>query len=209
MSCQDAKKLMHDYLDEEISSSDQATLKQHLKECPACKEYFNRMEKSLLLMKSHSHVLAPDDFTDKIMQQIPVEKPTGKLLRFVKGHPFLVAAAVFLLLMGGSLSQIWKDGQGQFSVSAPAMEQIVVNMDERSVIVPEDVVVNGNLIVRNGNVNVLGEVTGDVIVADGQLYMASTANIIGQSEEIDQFFKWSFYHIQRWFKEAVLFNTSN
>lgn len=205
MTCQDAIKLIHDYLDGEISPSDKLALLQHTRECQECREHYHQLEKTVLLMQSHSHVIVPEDLTEKIMNQIPVEKPTGKLLRFIKGHPFLVAAAVFLLLMGGSLSQIWKDGQGQFSVTAPSMEQIVIKTEERLVIVPEDTVVDGSLIVRNGDVDIKGEVTGDVIVADGRIYMASTDQIVGQVAEIDQFFKWTWYHVQRWVKEALSF----
>lgn len=202
MTCQKAIKLMHDYLDEDISPSDKLALLEHTKKCEKCREHYHQLEKTILLMQSHSNVIAPDDLTQKIMSQIPVEKVRTKLMRFIKGHPFLVAAAVFLILMGSSVSQIWKDGQGQFSVSAPSMEQIVVRADERLVIVPEDVVVNGDLSVRNGDVEVLGEVTGDVIVADGRVYLASTDQIVGQVFETDQFMKWIWYHTQRWFKEA-------
>ncbi|WP_051541416.1 polymer-forming cytoskeletal protein [Caldalkalibacillus mannanilyticus] len=137
------------------------------------------------------------------MTQLPKEEMKDKWKRWIKGHPILVAASIFLFLMAGSFVSIWTEGRDQFYVSVPNMEQIYVDYENSTVVVPDDQVIEGDLVVRNGNVEIRGEVTGDVIVTDGQVYQASTAHIAGQVEEIDQFMRWVWYHAQRWIKEAL------
>jgi anti-sigma factor RsiW len=205
MPCQDYKKCIHEYLDEELSQCQTKQLFQHIDQCEACQKHLHELEKTILLLKSHSHLKAPEYFTEKVMQQLPKEAKGVKAKRWMKGHPFLVAASLFIFLMAGSLLTIWTEGQDQFYVSTPHMDQLVVDQESGTVIVPEGKVIQGDLIVRNGDVEVRGEVTGDVIVTDGQVYLASTAHIVGQVEEIDQFLKWTWYHLRNWVKDAIQF----
>ena len=48
---------------------------------------------------------------------------------------------------------------------------------------------------KNGDIVIEGEVDGNVTVINGQ-YMASTAVVTGQIEEIDEMFEWLWYKIK-------------
>jgi anti-sigma factor RsiW len=205
MPCQDYKKWIDDYLDGELSQDQVIELNQHLDQCEACHQHLHELEKTVLLLKSQAHVKAPGHFVGSVMQSLPKASLVEKMKRWMKGHPLLVAASLFILLMAGSIMTIWSEGQDQFYVSAPNLDQLIVDLERNTVIVPDGETIKGNLVVRNGNVEVRGEVTGDVIVTEGHIYLASTAHIVGQVEEIDQFMSWAWYHIQRWIKEAIQF----
>src|SRR5690606_41693780 len=64
----------------------------------------------ILLIQSTEKLKAPDDFTSKVMQQLPVEKKHVKYLRWFKMHPILTAAAIFFVFMfTGLLSAFEQD----------------------------------------------------------------------------------------------------
>jgi len=65
------------------------------------------------------------------------------------------------------------------------------------VIVPEGEVIEGDLVVKNGNLRIEGQVDGNVTVIRGTKYMASTAVVTGNSEEIDEVFDWLWYKIKK------------
>lgn len=205
MACQEFKKWIDNYLDEELPQTQVNELHQHLDQCGTCQKNLHELAKTELLLKSQTHVKAPDHFVENVMQSLPKASLGEKMKRWMKGHPFLVAVSLFILLMAGSIMTIWTEGQDQLYVSAPNMDQLIVDLERNMVIVPDGEMINGNLVVRNGNVEIRGEVTGDVIVTDGYIYLASTAHIVGHTEEIDQFMNWAWYHIQRWLKEAIQF----
>lgn len=205
MACQEYKKWIDDFLDEELLQTQVNELHQHLDQCPDCQTHLQELEKVKLLLKSQAHVKAPDHFIDSVMQSLPKASLSEKMKHWMKGHPLLVAVSLFILLMAGSIMTIWSEGQNQLYVSAPNMDQLIVDLERNMVIVPDGETINGDLVVRNGNVEVRGEVTGDVIVTEGHIYLASTAHIVGHVEEIDQFMNWAWYHIQRWIKEAIQF----
>jgi hypothetical protein len=59
------------------------------------------------------------------------------------------------------------------------------------------VVVTGDLIVRNGNVEVLGAVEGNVVAIEGKVFTASTAQIAGEVESIEEIFEWIWYQLKK------------
>ena len=83
-------------------------------------------------------------------------------------------------------------------------------IDGQTVVVPEGIVVEGDLIVRNGDLRVEGEIIGDVTVINGERYMAGAGTITGDIEEIDQAFEWLWYNIKSAFKDlGSFFETNN
>jgi anti-sigma factor RsiW len=204
VECKQWKDTIHGYLDQELNQEETNELLQHTEHCQECHAELHELKQTIMLLKDASPVTAPADFTTKIMNQLPHESIWVKLNRWVKGHPALVAASIFLLLMTGSFASIWSEGEDQFYVSVPNTEQIVIDKEKGLVIVPEGEVIQGDITVRNGSVDIRGEVNGDVIVIDGEIYQASTAQIIGQTEEIDQFLNWAWYQIKKGTKR--LFN---
>ena len=182
---------MHDYLDEEITDEHKEALKAHLTECRECRVYFHDMKKAVALVQSTALIKAPSDFTDKVMASLPKEKKKAGFQRWFRSHPFMTAAAMFLILMGGTLFSNWSEDQ-DFSVS----RQPNLVVENKTVIVPAGEVVEGDVLVRNGDIRIEGEVRGDVTVINGEQYMASAGNVTGQIEEIDEMFEWLWFKMK-------------
>jgi len=77
-------------------------------------------------------------------------------------------------------------------------------VEGQTVIVPEGEAVKGDIVVKNGDLIVEGEVDGNVTVINGQ-YMASSAVVSGRIEEIDEVFEWLWYTIKNSVKTAMTF----
>ena len=105
-----------------------------------------------------------------------------------------------MLFRSSALFTNFNDEQ-QFSFTK--QENVVV--EGETVIIPEGQVVKGDLVVRNGNVQIDGELDGNLTIINGSAYMASTANITGTSEEINEAFDWLWYKIKDGAKEVISF----
>jgi anti-sigma factor RsiW len=191
-------ELMHEYLDEEISPIKEKELREHLKSCKECETIFHELEKSIAYVKSISNLQAPEHFTANVLARLPKEKRKVLMVRWLKQHPFLAAASLFLVLMTGSVLSTWNQ-EREFSVSK--QENLVVK--NNTVIVPAGEVVKGDVIVRNGTLKIEGEVQGDVTVINGEQYLASAGHVTGDIEEINEVFDWIWYHIKKTAKEAT------
>lgn len=196
---------MHDYLDEDISEQRALELSEHIQSCEACEEHFKELKRTIALVQGTAHIKAPEDFTEGIMAKLPKEKRKVELNRWFKNHPFLSAASLFLLLMAGSLFSNWNQ-EGQFSYSK--QPNIIVEND--TVIVPEGEVVKGDILVRNGKVQIEGEVQGDVTVINGEIsgekYLASAGKVTGEISEVNEIFDWIWYHIKTTVKNTFNMN---
>ena len=182
---------MHEYLDEEISAEHEDMLRTHLQDCNDCKSYFHELKRAIALVQSTSHIVAPDDFTAKVMAGLPKEKRKVGIQRWLKKHPFLTAASLFAFLMGGALFSNWEsDTQLSFS------NQPQLQVEQDTVIVPKGTVVTGDIVVRNGNIKIEGEVDGNVTVINGKNFMAAAGNVTGDIKEIDQIFEWMWFKIK-------------
>src|SRR5690606_40700869 len=117
------------------------------------------------------------------------EKRSEGVRRWLRHHPLLAAASLFIFLMGASLFSGWNDDD-QFSVTA----QPNLIVENGVVVVPEGEVVEGDITVKNGDIRIEGEVNGDVTVINGEKYMASAGNVTGEIEEINQMFERSEEH---------------
>jgi anti-sigma factor RsiW len=191
-------ELMHEYLDEEIDPSNERVLREHLQGCKECETIFNELTKSIMFVKSMSHVQAPVDFTANVLARLPKEKKQVLMSRWLKNHPILSAASLFVVLMTGSLLSTWNQ-EREFSVSK--QENLVV--ENNTVIVPEGEVVKGDVLVRNGTLKIEGEVQGDVTVINGEQYLASAGRVTGDIEEVNEVFDWIWYHMKKTAKEVV------
>ncbi|OCA89325.1 anti-sigma factor [Bacillus sp. FJAT-27225] len=194
MNCPDEIiSYMHEYLDEDIEREHEQLLKKHLGTCKECQTIFHELEKSVALVKSTAHVHAPEGFTQSVMAKLPKEKKKVGIQRWMKGHPMLTAAAVFLVLMAGSLFSIVDNSGEEFSTTNA--DQVVI--ENETVIVPAGKVVRGDLVVKNGDIKIEGEVQGDVTVINGENYLASAGNVTGKIEKVDKTFDLIWYHIKR------------
>lgn len=192
--------LMHKYLDEEISEIEREQLKQHLNDCETCRMHMDELKKSIAFIQSSSHIEAPSNFTNLVMSQLPKQKRTMNWKRWMKNNPVLVAASVFILLMATSMFSIFLEGSNELSVSGEA--NLIIDKERNVVVVPEGEVVNGDLMVRNGGLQVDGQVNGNVTVVNGQKYMASAGNVAGNIEEIDKGLQWVWYNLKSFFSDV-------
>jgi anti-sigma factor RsiW len=191
---------MHDYLDEDLSSEHEKELRNHLLHCSECQQHFHELKKTIALVQSTSHIQAPADFTAKVVQQLPQEKKMVRVKRWMRVHPLVTAAALFFVLMLGSMVSMWNEDQ-DLAVS----KQPNIRVEGNTVIVPEGKVVEGDLIVRNGDIKIEGEVKGNVTVINGNQYLASAGNVTGEIEEIDQIFEWILYQMKKGVRETAEF----
>ncbi len=153
---------MHDYLDGDLTRENEQVLKQHLQKCEECQHHFHELKKAIAFVQSTSHISAPANFTDKVMSSLPREKKKIGAQRWLRHHPLLTAAALFIFFMTGSFLTSWNDDE-DFSFTKNG--NLVVQ--DHTVIVPEGKVIKGDLTVRNGDLKVEGKVAGDVTVING------------------------------------------
>jgi cytoskeletal protein CcmA (bactofilin family) len=78
------------------------------------------------------------------------------------------------------------------------MDHLVI--EGNKVTIPEGEKITGDLTVVNGDVQVLGDLEGNLTVIDGNLApLASTAHIAGQVKTIDRAVDWIWYKVSSWF----------
>jgi anti-sigma factor RsiW len=191
-------ELMHEYLDEEIEPEKERILRDHLQTCKECETIFNELKKTIAFVKSISHMQAPENFTANVLSRLPKEKKKVWMGRWLKNHPMLAAASVFFLLMLGSIFSTWNQDQ-EFSVTK--QKNLVVK--NNTVIVPKGETVKGDVIVRNGKLEIEGEIKGNVTVINGEKYLASAGHVTGQIEEVNEVFDWVWYHMRRTAQEVI------
>lgn len=201
MNCKkEAIVLMHTYLDGDITKDEEDALRKHLENCGDCQKHFHELNRTVTLLKSRDKMTAPENFTAQVMQQLPAEKKQVKYTRWLKGHPILTAAALFMLLLVGSLFSTWTE-ENKLVVSKE--ENLVIKGD--TVIVPEGVTVSGDLVVKNGKLIIDGIVDGDVTLInsvlveafDGKGLLASAGEVHGELKSVDQMFEWIWYNIKQ------------
>ncbi|WP_033542030.1 anti-sigma factor family protein [Planococcus sp. CAU13] len=188
---------MNDYLDGDLEPSKERVLKENLATCEDCQKMYHELTKTIALVQSASHIEAPKGFVEATMSKLPKQKQRTGAKRWLRQHPLLSAAAIFVVMMSALLFSDFNNDQ-QFSFT----KQPNVVVEGNTVIVPEGEVVTGDITVRNGDLRVDGELHGDVTLVNGQ-YMASSGVITGEVEEIDQIFDWLWYTIKGVFKDAA------
>ena len=188
---------MHDYLDGDISREHEQELKKHLQGCSECQQHMHELSDTVAFIKSATHIMAPPGFEENVMNRLPRRKNTAGIQKWLRKHPIFVAAAVFFLFMGATLLGSYPN-DNQFSVT----KQPNLIVDGQTVTVPAGEVVKGDIVVKNGNIVIEGEVDGNVTVINGE-YMASTAVVSGQIEEVDQAFEWLWYEMKQIFNGFV------
>lgn len=203
MDCKEAASMMHEYLDNDLPDSQVLDLKSHLEVCESCRLRLHQLEQTDMLLYAavkHSNPSAPDDVLERIMNKLPRQRKQQGWLKWVRRHPALTAAAVFLFVMLFSALSIWKSDD-QLIVKGADLDQLVI--EGHTVIVPQGTAIAGDLTVENGDTQVYGEVNGNLTVIDGSLYQASTAKIAGNAKRINQALDWVWYRITNTFNEVA------
>lgn len=189
---------MHEYLDGGIDPGQEQLLEEHLKTCLECRQLFDELNNTVSLLELEEPMQAPEGFVEGVMAQLPEthqQKKKSNVKRWLHKHPILSAAALFLILMSAALFSSYNTNE-QFSVT---MQPNLI-IEGETVVVPAGEIIKGDLVVKNGDLRIEGEVDGDVTVIRGEKYMASTAVVTGNIEEIDEVFDWIWYKMKTSFK---------
>lgn len=194
-------ELMHAYLDGEIPPEQEQELKQHLRSCEACQAHMHELSDVVAFMKSAKPVEAPAALTSSVMASLPRRSVTSGPQSWFRRYPMLTAAAIFFAFMSALFFGNFADDQ-QFAFTKA--DNVVVEGD--TVIIPEGEVIEGDFMVRNGNIRVDGTIEGNLTVVNGDIIngtelssqnaMASTAVVTGEIEEIDRIFEWLWYKMK-------------
>ncbi|TFJ92389.1 zf-HC2 domain-containing protein [Lentibacillus salicampi] len=202
MNCShEAVELMHKYLDHDLTKEEEGRLRVHLEDCEACQKHFHELERTIKLVQNTEQITAPADFKKSVMQKLPAEKKNVKYLRWFKAHPVLTSAVIFVIFMFSGMFSSWNQS-GELVVSK--QENLEIQGD--TVIVPEGVTVEGDLLVKNGDLRIDGTVDGDVRLVNGDLIkddtiegsglMASAGEVNGDLQQVDQVFEWLWFHMK-------------
>lgn len=187
---------MHEYLDGDIREEAKQELRFHIETCTDCKKHFAELKKTIALVQSASHIEAPAGFTAKVMALLPREGKKIGMERWFRNHPFLTAAALFLLFMSGGFASLFSQEDNHFAFT----KNSELKVENETVIVPAGTKIEEDLFVKNGNIRIEGSVEGDVTVINGERFMASAGNVTGEIKEIDQLFGRIWYEMKSLFQ---------
>ncbi|WP_040949376.1 zf-HC2 domain-containing protein [Gorillibacterium massiliense] len=197
MNCKDALSRIHEFLDGDLSGQEAVDLKKHLLSCPECHRLFRELETTEALVRSCPRPTVSEGFAERLMTRLPAApRRRYSWIQWVKRHPAITAASVFLLVMMGSFLSLWNQDT-QMTVKGGDLDQYVISDD--TVYLPAGHKAKGNLMVRGGNVQIDGTLQGNLVVVDGTYHTASTAEVSGKVYEINQAAEWLLYQL----REAV------
>ncbi len=196
MNCKMAANWMHEYLDGDLGRGEATALREHLNACKACSVRFDELSRTESLCTAFPVAETPSGLESRILNALPKSRRPAAWTGWVRRHPALSAAALFLIVMLSSFVAMWNQDQ-QLSVAGADLD--VLEYQGTTVIVPEGKEVNGDLTITNGSAKVLGSVRGNLTVIDGSVTLASTAHIAGHVQEVDRAIDWAWYKLRSWF----------
>ncbi|QGQ99210.1 anti-sigma factor [Paenibacillus psychroresistens] len=196
MNCNEALPWMHEYLDGDLTGTPLTELKKHLLSCQACSLRYRKMQNTEAMVRSLPHLAAPADLTDRIMASLPKQpKRSNAWLQWIKRHPAISVASMFIFVMLSASLSMW-NSDTELVVKGASLEQVVIKGD--TVYVPAGHTVNGNLMVKNGKIQIDGQVNGNLVVIDGTYNLASTAHISGKIKQVDQALDWLWFEVNEY-----------
>ncbi|GAA4702969.1 zf-HC2 domain-containing protein [Brevibacillus fulvus] len=196
MECREMAGRIHEFLDGDLDEYNNQLLQQHLRTCDRCYRHMRELQRAIAFVQSASHIHVPADFTDRVLAKLPAPTKSFRFANWLRKHPMIAAAAVFLLLMTGSISASWFERNPVIQVASANLDKLKIDHSRNVVIVPAGTKIDGDIVVRNGSVEVQGEVTGNVVAIEGKVFLASTAQVAGNTEEIEAIFEWIWYELK-------------
>jgi anti-sigma factor RsiW len=193
LDCKEGISSIHDYLDDEIQGEALLRLKGHLQVCPKCNLRLRQLEKADAFFRILSRPCVPEGLTERVVQSVAPHKKRTSWFRWVKLHPAVSIALVFLFLIISSVMSLWNQ-ETDLMLKGKDLEHIVIEGDK--VTVPEGRTVQGNLIVENGRIQVDGHITGNLVVIDGAIMSGSYANVTGNITSVDRVLDWVRYKVK-------------
>jgi len=148
-----------------------AAMNEHACSCAPCQGYVAQLREIEQGLKCITSVKAPADFTRSLIKCLPTtERFSNSWLPWRA-----VGVAAIMLLFFGFPTYILVEHPQPFVESTDA--RAAVHIVGQSVIVPEDVVVSGDLRVYHASLRVLGRV-------DGNIYLISSEHTLGEQGRV-------------------------
>jgi anti-sigma factor RsiW len=201
MNCKEAVKRMHDYFDGDLMDMDLVDLQKHMQACPACADRFRKLEQTVAFLRiGIEQMCAPEHVTTRIMLSLPPVQRKNAWSAWIRKHPAISVASVFLAVVAASYISLW-NANTELVIRGDDLNALVI--DGNTVHVPSGTKVNGDLYIENGTVQVDGEVSGNIVVVDGKIALASTAYISGEIQEVDELAEWLVFKMNQWMNSIV------
>jgi len=127
MKCAKAKKLIGDYMNNELSLQQQELLEQHIKKCPDCRTIFEDFQRIREAAGSLETFNPSDDLRKRILEGIKTEKPGFRTSRNsirVRFRWAAVAVSALLLLVVGYI--LLKVNKTQQEISIHNYEEFII-----------------------------------------------------------------------------------
>lgn len=178
MNCQDARRMLHQALDDDLSLPAKHKLESHLQACGPCQKVENSLGQVASLLDQLANVPAPSGFTADLMRQLPVSKPR---MRFTSRVRSVCAAAILFLLIASPL-YVWS------TLSKPQLvadEWQVILQEGNRFIVPAGEVVKGDVVIYKGVLEIHGEVRGTIKTVDASVEFGPSGKHEGMRRNID------------------------
>lgn len=198
MKCQEAIPKIHEYLDGDLYGGALVELTEHVSLCPDCSYRLAHLEKVDALIHYLPKGKVPEDLTEKIMKVIPAQpqKKQRPWQQWVKRHPAVSVASVFVIVMMSSFLSLWYQ-DADLIVQGADLDKVIIKGN--LVLVPAGQTLEGDLVVEHGKVQVDGKINGNITVIDGSVNLASTAYISGKVTKVNQALDWIWYKIHEIF----------
>jgi anti-sigma factor RsiW len=196
MNCRDMVPLIHAHLDRTLDQAEQGLLQQHLIECQACNTLLDRYEQTEAFIQYMPEPVVSEDLTERIMKALPKQERSVRFKGWVKRHPAVSVAVVFMMVMMSSFLSLW-DTEQNLVLKGADLDDIVI--EGNTVIIPAGRTVDGDLFVENGQLQVDGVVQGNLTIVDGSVHMASTASIAGQVTSVNQTIDYFWFKVKEFF----------
>jgi anti-sigma factor RsiW len=200
MRCEEASHWMHEYLDGTLTGSSLTQLKDHITECAECQQRLERLEETEVFVQMLPAPAEPSGLANRVMHALPRPSRRTAFKRWVKLHPAASVAVVFLLVMMSSFLSLW-DKESNLVVKGADLEDVIIQGDR--VIIPQGSIIDGDITIENGKLQVEGIITGNLTIIDGSYYLASTASIAGNVTDINQTIDYFWFRVKEFFSGFV------
>ncbi|NLW16383.1 MAG: hypothetical protein GX033_01790 [Firmicutes bacterium] len=178
MNCRDARRMLHQALDDDLSLPAKRQLENHLHACGPCQKVEGSLAQVVSLLDQLADVPAPSNFTANLMQQLPRKQVRLPLL--ARTRAVWAAALLFVLIL--SPLYVW------LTLSRPQLiadhGQAIVQEGHRF-IVPAGEVVQGDLVIYKGILEIQGEVQGNIKTIDATIELGPGGKHTGSTKNID------------------------
>lgn len=178
MNCQNARRMLHQALDDDLSLPAKRQLERHLQACSPCQEAESSLEKVASLLDQLAIAPAPSNFTADLMQKLPASKPQLRLTSRMRA----VCAAALVFFLIASPIFVWT------TLSRPQLvadEWQVIVQEGNRFIVPAGEVVKGDVVIYKGILEIRGEVQGTIKTVDASIELGPSGKHVGITRTID------------------------